>query len=477
MDNNLTITFYLHTSSQKTRLQANPETPFSTICSKLFQKAKNTIDQAKNTIIFKLLDKQLDPESNNSIKSLGINNSSIIDVSWAPLTDKEKQIKKSRKRQNEMIKKSKAKIPEPENDPVKDTLIDMAMLGIEMKAKISQNLNEGKYFSIDEALEKKDTDKHFFALGLLARYLDCLGIKTAIEKEYGKSSQKNLDYANTLLQFLVNGMINYYKYCLSFKLTKEKIKSITDDPNEKKNFNEYFKELIISNFNIVNKENLIITSYTENLNIFFIIMDKKNDTIKINEDDLKQKFKYEEVSDLESFSYGPVLDAIILTKDMLDETGDKNGDKENYGQNEYRAGNKYYPPNGWYRCGVRVYNIYDGGNNDWLTWEEGKKGQWSICYHGITTKDDPNKYENEKDIKHRGNLVCKGVLCYQDPEDMESSSEEITIVNGEKYKVGFMLRVEPDHIREPESKKTFWFLNGTPEEIRPYGILMKKFDY
>ena len=203
-------------------------------------------------------------------------------------------------------------------------------------------------------------------------------------------------------------------------------------------------------------------------------MDKKNDTIKINEDDLKQKFKYEEVSDLESFSYGPVLDAIILTKDMLDETGDKNGDKENYGQNEYRAGNKYYPPNGWYRCGVRVYNIYDGGNNDWLTWEEGKKGQWSICYHGIITKDDPNKYENEKDFKHPENLVCKGVLCYQKPEDMESSSEEITIANGEKYKVGFMLRVEPDHIREPESKKTFWFLNGTPEEIRPYGILMKK---
>ena len=50
----------------------------------------------------------------------------------------------------------------------------------------------------------------------------------------------------------------------------------------------------------------------------------------------------------------------------------------------------------------------------------------------------------------------------------------ITIPNGEKYQLGFMLRVQPGHIRAPESKKTFWFLNGTSEEIRPYGILMKK---
>ena len=47
-------------------------------------------------------------------------------------------------------------------------------------------------------------------------------------------------------------------------------------------------------------------------------------------------------------------------------------------------------------------------------------------------------------------------------------------VNGENYYMAFMLRVKPDKIRCSKNKKDYWVLNGTNDEIRPYGILIKK---
>ena len=40
--------------------------------------------------------------------------------------------------------------------------------------------------------------------------------------------------------------------------------------------------------------------------------------------------------------------------------------------------------------------------------------------------------------------------------------------------MAFMLRVNPGKIRCPVNKKKYWVLNGTDDEIRPYGILIKK---
>ena len=37
-----------------------------------------------------------------------------------------------------------------------------------------------------------------------------------------------------------------------------------------------------------------------------------------------------------------------------------------------------------------------------------------------------------------------------------------------------MLRVKPNKIRCPVDRKDYWVLNGTDDEIRPYGILIKK---
>ena len=47
-------------------------------------------------------------------------------------------------------------------------------------------------------------------------------------------------------------------------------------------------------------------------------------------------------------------------------------------------------------------------------------------------------------------------------------------INNEIYKMGFMLRVNPEKIRVPVGNLNFWVLNGNPDEIRPYRILIKK---
>ena len=56
---------------------------------------------------------------------------------------------------------------------------------------------------------------------------------------------------------------------------------------------------------------------------------------------------------------------------------------------------------------------------------------------------------------------------------MEKDAETIN-VNGEDYKVGFMVRVKPDKIRASAKNKNIWIVNGNDNEFRPYGILIKK---
>ena len=36
------------------------------------------------------------------------------------------------------------------------------------------------------------------------------------------------------------------------------------------------------------------------------------------------------------------------------------------------------------------------------------------------------------------------------------------------------MRVKPEKIRKPKSNKNMWVLSGNDDEVRPYGILVKK---
>ena len=207
----------------------------------------------------------------------------------------------------------------------------------------------------------------------------------------------------------------------------------------------------------------------------FFLLILNSDSLKIEKKKIEGIFEFEnDLSNLVDFSESPVLDAIILNRAMLDARGDNRDG--GYGQNEKRGREIYYPPNGWIRVGVRVYGAYDKGNNDWLSYD-GRKGEWCICYRGVSNisdKDEMNKYKDEKDIKHKHQEVGNGTLCYHNPKEMEEKTEIIMNNENEFYKLAFMLRVKPEKIRCPKSKESYWVLNGTPDEIRPYGILVKK---
>ena len=69
---------------------------------------------------------------------------------------------------------------------------------------------------------------------------------------------------------------------------------------------------------------------------------------------------------------------------------------------------------------------------------------------------------------------CGGGIClFQDPKLAENCAGIINIF-GIEYKILLMCRVYPKKIRQPVNHNKFWILNPTPDEIRPYRILLKK---
>ena len=151
-----------------------------------------------------------------------------------------------------------------------------------------------------------------------------------------------------------------------------------------------------------------------------------------------------------------------------------NFDDRYWGKNQKRGGEDYIPPLGWYKFGLKVFNCYDKRNNNWLG-SHNSPGEWCIAYYGFTgiTKTIEQKYENDDDIKNPGKKVGIGVYCTPNPSFMERNTEIINFLQY-KFKIGFMIRIKPDKIRSPQSNKDIWVVDGTDDDFRPYGILLKK---
>lgn len=155
---------------------------------------------------------------------------------------------------------------------------------------------------------------------------------------------------------------------------------------------------------------------------------------------------------------------------------------------------KYNPPFGWIGFGLNVINKYDNGNNDWLACN-GRDGEWCVAYHGAGRNRTSNEvkeiiksilennlkagrnqsYRDSQDFFHKDKKVGEGVYCSPNIDVLENYAGKVEI-KGNKYLVGFMLRVKPDKIRCPIIHKNYWVLNGDFSEIRPYRLLLKKID-
>ena len=213
----------------------------------------------------------------------------------------------------------------------------------------------------------------------------------------------------------------------------------------------------------------------------------------MDKNDLLKKFKYDpELGKLKDLHTDLILNGCRLTNYMFDSRG--NNKEGGWGINETRGGEPYNPPEGWIRYGLNVVGKYDNGNDDWLAFDN-RKGEWCIAYHGVaqgTTSNDAKKvvgiiatsnlkkgfsqiYKDYEDCRHKGQKVGEGVYCTPNPNVIiEDGLAGIATVNEESYYMALMLRVKPDKIRCAKEKEDYWVLNGTNDEIRPYGILIKK---
>ena len=448
-------------------------------CSKIGESP----DKFGNTISIAYKGEQLDPKSSQTINTIFKTKDEVFIFYDEDIESIEKEIIETKKKINrrQSLKRKEKKIhEEKENEKVieiNDILNDMANLGNIEKLNLEIDKKRKKegdnYTSIENCLTSGDDQ--FFILGILAKYLQKIGINPIIEKSDVTNDEEEQDYANTLLQFICNGYLLKYKYILDFGLKQERVDQLYNDNDESNQFNKNLKQLIVDDFSLNGKE-LLIKEFKKipKPNEYSVILVVKSDLkTELSEKELLAKIKKQkQFKQITNVKKEFIMETVRLNRSMLDSMGNNKSDI-NWGYNEKRGGEPYYPPVGCHRYGLRVFDKYDGQNNDWLSYDN-RPGEWCIAYSSLygSSKNNENIYENEKDLR-TGKRVGSGVCCYTKCEIMMEKTEIIN-ANGVNYKMGLMLRVKPDKIRKPECDKNIWILNGTVGEIRPYGILLKK---
>ncbi len=118
--------------------------------------------------------------------------------------------------------------------------------------------------------------------------------------------------------------------------------------------------------------------------------------------------------------------------------------------------------------------------------------EWFVAYHEVARSSKPKevaritglivdggfkpsewgKTTDDPDLRHPGNTCGHGVYCSPDI-NYAAGYAGITEFNNEKYKCVLMLRVKPDKIRQSTSFRKEYILDPSPDQIRPYRILLK----
>jgi hypothetical protein len=353
-----------------------------------------------------------------------------------------------------------------------DYTIDKIIFQNNFEKNNLQNINPQNFMTIDECLNSKDDSD--FILGILAKYLEEIGIQVLIEKDKSPRNFELREYHKNIFQIICNNYILKQKYLLHFDLGEKRLKQIVSKPIERGNFNGKIRKIILKEYHLKDEE-IFITNHRREKNKFTVMMlIKSNFNKEITKDKLIDIFRKQDndLNTLSKIDTEKIISIIKLNKSMLSPQFNNKENKWSIG--EKRGGEDYIPPLGWINYALNIENCYGDKNNNWISYSH-LPGEWCNAYCGFKgiTQSINQIYENEDDFKHPGRKVGIGVYCPSDPSIMEKDTETID-VNGEKYKIGFMLRVKPDTIRACEKNKRIWVVNGNDNEFRPYGILVKK---
>ena len=139
-------------------------------------------------------------------------------------------------------------------------------------------------------MKLENNDIGLFALGLLAHYLEFLGVETAIEiKEYSKNQKDELK----CLQFIFNGMISRKKYILHFDMGKKRNDELLYNEKEYEKFKENLKKKLSKDYNFPLDKIVVILPQKENLHIQIVF--QTQDFIYLNKGKFKKDKEFKEL--------------------------------------------------------------------------------------------------------------------------------------------------------------------------------------
>jgi len=221
-------------------------------------------------------------------------------------------------------------------------------------------------------------------------------------------------------------------------------------------------------------------------------------------DSLEKKYK----QSFDHVSYHKIFRYCHMKVDDLDLWGYKEFKEGIFVEEKMRGGLPYYKPhNGWYRFGLNVTNYYQSDcETDWFSNDNNSK-EWAVCYCNIGLESKLTTVEREiyRELYYaedeKGEPCGFGVLGtfelgWLEEKNFKEASlgvsswkkEEISLeffglqlleimdVNfkSHKYFLTLQCRVDPAKIRYPKKLEKRIFIVNDPNDVRPYGILIKK---
>ena len=158
----------------------------------------------------------------------------------------------------------------------------------------------------------------------------------------------------------------------------------------------------------------------------------------------------------------------------------------------------YFPPIGWFGIGLKVFNLYDNGNNNWLKCSN-ERGEWYIAYHPIKSVESitgilnngfrKGPYQGCKNFTNVNPLtnsmypLCgEGAYFIPNASKLTMFSKSFCYLGGQ-FKIAFMCRINPYKVRIANLfLEESWIVNGDilndpygrkrDDEVRPYRILV-----
>ena len=322
------------------------------------------------------------------------------------------------------------------------------------------------------------SENGIFILSLISKCFEKNGTEIIISKEDDKDLIK-MQLASIQLLF---PLLQEKKYEIHFDFGASENLEILSFPEKSQSFIKIWKKVIAKNLDI-EPENFIFTDLH-----FGTIAAHAASIEKIDDSSIKSLQKGN--SFIKEIKIKPIVESIQISKSLLEPKKDRN---KKWGVNEKRGGEKYIPPIGWNGIGLKVTDMYDNGDNKWLSFKN-IEGAFAVAYLGINNflndteimMEELNNacdniknlitnklFADEIDLRNKHSKCGNGICVFQNPEIAENAAG-IFDINGYRIKIILMCRVNPKKIRLPKNFPECWILNPNSEEIRPYRILIKK---